>query len=112
MHKEREHEKHKGDHAAEAYRGYDPVQASWSQSGIFNRAWLKNGERLTPLQRSGYAVLSLLFVAFGLYFLRFCVNCLEDGDWIFMLIFGGITLLFLLPGIKGLQNVLRFPQRS
>jgi hypothetical protein len=44
-------------------RTYDPIQAHWSQTRKFNTGWLKNGERLTVLQWSGYTLMSLLFVA-------------------------------------------------
>jgi hypothetical protein len=91
---------------ADAHRGYDPAQASWSQSGKFNRAWLKDGKRLTLLQRSGYATLSILFVAFGLYLLRVFVLSFRSGDnWPVVLIFGGATIFFMLVGVKGLCNV-------
>lgn len=112
MDKQREHQHDKAEHGVDAYRGYDPVQAGWSQSGKFNRAWLKDGERLTSMQRSGYAMLSLLFVAFGLYLLRDFVLLFRSGDWTSVLIFGGATFFFLFVGIKGLRNVLRFPPRS
>lgn len=107
---QRQHDE--AEHEIDAYRGYDPVQAGWSQSGKFNRACLMDGERLTSLQRSGYTVLSLLFVAFGLYLYRDFVLLFRSGDWIFVLIFGGATFFFLFVGTRGLRNVVRFPRRS
>lgn len=113
MDRQHEHQhQQKAEHEVDAYRGHDPIQAERSQSGNFNRAWLKDGERLTLLQRSGFATLSLLFVAFGLYLLRFCVLMASDEPWIFDLIFGGATLSCLFVGIMGLRNVLRFPPGS
>jgi hypothetical protein len=97
--------------SADASRTYDPLQPAWSQTGKFNAAWLKNGEHLTVLERSGYTVMSLLFVAFGLYFLRFFVLMFRGGDWVFTSIFGGATFFFMMIGIMGLRNVLRFPAR-
>ena len=96
-------------HPTDPSRTYDPIQASWSQAGKFNLVWLKGGERLTVLQRSGYTAMSLLFVAFGLYLLRDFVLMFRSGDLVFTLIFGGATLFFLTVGIMGLRNVLRFP---
>jgi len=111
MGKRHQVERDENHHSTDASRTYDPIQAGWSQTGKFNLAWLKGGERLTVLQRSGYVVMSLLFVAFGLYFLRFFVLMFRSGDLVFTLIFGGATLLFLMVGIMGLRNVLRFPAR-
>ena len=92
---------------------YDPMQAARSQSGRFNRAWLKNGESLNLVQRSGYTILSLLFVGFGLYGLVACADSLRDEAWAFVLIFGVSTLFCLVVGIGGLRNVLRFsPDRK
>jgi len=88
----------------DASRTYDPIQASWSQAGNFNLAWLRGGERLTLLQRSGYTLMSLLFVAFGLYLLRFFVLMFRSGDFIFTLIFGGAALLFLMVGILDISR--------
>lgn len=95
--------------SADASRTYDPLQAAWSQTGKFNAAWLKDGEHLTVLQRSGYTVMSLLFVAFGIYLLRTFVLMFRSGDWAFTLIFGGATFFFMRVGVMGLRNVLRFP---
>jgi hypothetical protein len=90
------------------YRGYDPLQASVRQAQTVNFAWLKNGESLSLLQRTGFTILSLLFVAFGLFGLKICADCYRDGDWIFFLIFLLATLFCMLVGFGGLRNVLRF----
>ncbi|MGC2621202.1 MAG: hypothetical protein WA414_19310 [Acidobacteriaceae bacterium] len=92
-----------------AYHGHDPVQAAERQTNTINRAWLKDGESLTLLQRSGFAILSLLSVACGIYVFKACVLEWMGGDWIFVLIFGAATLFFFYVGIGGLRNVLRFP---
>lgn len=106
MHEQRhEHQRNTED----VERGYDPVQAAWRQTRTFNQAWFNNGESLTVLQRSGFTLLSLLSMAFALYFLRICAMEFRDGDWIFLLIFGGAMFLFLTVAVKGLQNVLRSP---
>lgn len=111
MGKRHQSEHHENRHVTDTSQTYDPIQAGWSQAGKFNLAWLKGGERLTLLQRSGYTVMSLLFGAFGLYLLRFLVLMVRSGDFVFTLIFGGATLLFLTVSIMGLRNVLRFTVR-
>jgi hypothetical protein len=89
------------------YRGHDPIQTLWTQSGSFHTAWLKNGESLSILQRAGYTAFSLLFTAIGLYLSRFAVMFAREGDFM-TLIFGGCSLGFLVFGVLGLRNVLRF----
>ena len=88
---------------------YDAVLCRWTRPPGFTEAWLKHGESLSLLQRSGYAVLSLFFTAVGLFLLWACSIELRDGSVIFVLIFGGAMLLSLAVGVKGLRNVLRFP---
>jgi hypothetical protein len=92
-------------------RGYDPIRALWTQSGAFHSAWLKNGESLSILQRTGYTVFSLLFVAIGLYVSQSAVLSAREGDFtglIFGVIFGACSLGFLIFGVLGLRNILRF----
>lgn len=92
---------------ATRYRGNDPLQASWSQSRTVNTAWLKNGESLSILQRIGFTLFSLLFVAIGLYLIRWSVVFLTGGDFM-LLIFVPASFGFLFFGVLGLRNVLRF----
>jgi hypothetical protein len=87
---------------------YDPLQTAHSQSGTFNQSWLKNGESLTLLQRTGYTLLSLLFFGFGLFGLEACVDSFREGAWVFVLIFGLAALFCMVLGAGGLRNVLRF----
>jgi hypothetical protein len=49
---------------------YDPIRKSWRENQTFNVAWMKNGERLTWVQRVGFAIVSLCFFAFGLFLQR------------------------------------------
>jgi hypothetical protein len=85
----------------------DPVQAVRTQSRSFNAAWLKNGESLSILQRTGFAIFSLLFTSVGLYLVRFAIMFAKQRDFM-TLIFGGCSAGFLVFGILGLKNVLRF----
>lgn len=93
------------------YRGDDPIHALWTQSGSFHTAWFKNGESLSNLQRAGYTVFSLLFTAIGLYLSRFAVMFARQGDFM-TLIFGACSLGFLVFGVLGLRNVLRFKRTN
>ena len=88
--------------------GYDPLQRADLETRSFNTAWLKNGEQLTILQRTGFAMFSLVFLGMGLYLLRFSLLFIRAGDIVFSLIFSGATALCLLFGVLGLRNVLRF----
>jgi hypothetical protein len=95
----------------ERHPGQDPVQAPWTQSGVFHTAWFKNGESLNNLQRAGYTILLLLFFGIALYLGRDAVMFAREGDFmgvIFTVIFGGSSLGFLVASLLGLRNVLRF----
>jgi hypothetical protein len=92
---------------AENYRGPDPIQALWTQSSSFHMAWLKNGESLSTLQRSGYTIFSLLFLAIGLYLSRPAVMFAREMDFM-VVIFAPASLGFLTFGVLGLRNALRF----
>ena len=96
---------------ADRYHGQDPIQALWTQSGVFHTAWFKNGESLSTLQRAGYTALSLLFLGIALYLSHDAVMFAREGDFmgvIFTVIFGGSSLGFLIASSLGLRNVLRF----
>jgi hypothetical protein len=92
---------------------YDPIRKSWREGKIIDRAWLKDGEKLTWIQRIGFAILSLCIFSGGLFLTTSAIASLRDGD-LFSLdsvgavigVVGGICCLIL--GILGLRNVLRF----
>jgi hypothetical protein len=92
---------------------YDPIRKSWREGKIIDRAWLKDGERLTWTQRIGFAILSLCIFSAGLFLATSAIAFLRDGD-LFSLdsvgavigVVGGTCCLTL--GILGLRNVLRF----
>jgi hypothetical protein len=91
----------------EMNRENDPIQAVRTQSSSFNAAWLRNGESLSILQRTRFAIISLFFTAIGLYLVRFAVMFARQRDFITP-IFGGCSVGFLIFGVLGLKNVLRF----
>jgi hypothetical protein len=92
---------------------YDPIRKNWREGKLIDRAWLKDGERLTWTQRIGFAMLSLCIFSGGLLIATSAIGFLRDVD-LFSLnsvgaVFGvvaGVCLLIL--GILGLKNVLRF----
>jgi hypothetical protein len=92
---------------------YDPIRKSWRESKIIDRAWLKDGEKLTWMQRIGFAILSLCIFSGGLVVATSAVGFLRDGD-LFSLeslcAIGGVVvgICFLILGTLGLKNVLRF----
>ena len=49
----------------ETNRGNDPIQAVRAQSSSFNTAWLRNGESLSILQRTGFAIISCFLPRLG-----------------------------------------------
>jgi hypothetical protein len=103
---------HERSHTADT----DPIRRSRREAHSFNRAWLKNGERLTLVQRTGFAILSLFMLLAGLFAVFNAAADMLDvetsalgvvWDACLGLIF---ALVFLLPGVLGLRNVLRFPK--
>jgi hypothetical protein len=92
-------------------RGYDPLRTARVDSGGFNRSWLKNGESMPPVQRIGYAIVSLAFIGAGLFLLNAGREVMRSGDAMYFLWFLG-SLSFLSLGVLGLRNVLRFRKSS
>jgi len=93
--------------------GHDPLQAAKSQSNSVNTLWLKNGEAMTLTQRIGCLILSLVFFACGLFLGQISVIELRGGDgtsWFFGAFFALASPFFLVFGVLGLRNVLRFKQ--
>ena len=59
---------------------YDLIRKSWREGKLIDRAWLKDGERLTWTQRIGFAILSLCIFSAGLFLAAFAIAFLRDGD--------------------------------
>jgi hypothetical protein len=87
---------------------YDPIRRSRQEAGPFNVAWMKSGEKLSWLQRFGFAVISFFFFSAGLLFGSFAFNDIRHGEFLGAIGWSVPTLIFLFPGIFGLRNVLRF----
>jgi hypothetical protein len=92
---------------------YDPIRKSWREGKLIDRAWLKDGEKLTWTQRIGCAILSLCIFSAGLLLATSAIAFLRDGD-LFSLdgvsaVIGLVaSICILILGILGLRNVLRF----
>jgi hypothetical protein len=95
---------------------FDPVRKVSREARSFNLTWLKNGERLTWVQRIGFGIFSLSFLYFGLYAAVELMADILHNDFTIARTLWDLTLaalfalIFLLPGILGLRNVLRFPK--
>lgn len=90
---------------------FDPIRKSWRESNRFNSAWLKNGQRLSWPQRIGFAVISLIFFAFGIYFSTLAASDIRYGEVLGALGWSIPALIYIVPGILGLRNVCRFQPR-
>jgi len=69
---------------------------------------MKNGEKLSWLQRIGFAVFSLIFFSAGLVFGTLAVTDIHDREFVGAIGWSVPTLIFLVPGILGRRNILRF----
>jgi hypothetical protein len=90
-------------------RDLDPIRKSSRETNSFNIAWMKNGEKLTWLQRIGFAVFSFVFFASGVLFGTFAASSVRDENVLGAIGWSIPTLIFIIPGIMGLRNTLRFP---
>jgi len=69
---------------------------------------LKHGENLTLMQRIGFTVFSLVLFSFGVLFLGLAASDIRNAEYLGAIGWSLPTLCFLVPGIWGLRNVLRF----
>ena len=86
-----------------------PIRKSSREANSFNFAWMKNGEKLTWLQRIGFAVFSLIFFASGVLFGIFAVSSVRDENVLGAIGWTIPALILIVPGIMGLKNVFRLP---
>jgi hypothetical protein len=91
---------------------YDPLQKAHRESTNFNRAWLKNGESLRPIQRAGFVIFSICFLFTGFFFADVCWAILREATaadgGLFEGYFSGLAALgFLYLGYTGLKNALK-----
>jgi len=94
------------------YAGYDVLEAARRQSPKVDFLWLKNGEAQNLLQKIGFAILSLFWFGGGLFLSSWCAGEWRDGDVFWFLVSGCIAAFFLIFGVMGLRNVLRFKHES
>jgi hypothetical protein len=88
--------------------GSDPLEKIRGESSPFNAAWLRYGEKLTLTQRIGFTVFSLAFFGVGSLIATWVVQDLLNGELLGAAGWLLPALVFLVPGILGLRNVLRF----
>jgi hypothetical protein len=88
------------------HEGYEPLQTA-RKSPRFEILWFMHGEAQSPLQRCGFALLSLLFAGAGLMLARDFIGGLLAADHRFW-IPGMGAVICLIVGMHGLRNVLRF----
>jgi hypothetical protein len=93
-------------------RGHDPIRATWREAPDFNKAWLKNGESLRPVQKVGFTIFSVSFLCAAFFFANGCWVIFQEatvanGGLFTGYFFGLSALVFLFLGIAGLRNALR-----
>jgi hypothetical protein len=94
---------------------YDPIRKSWRESRTFNIAWMKSGENMTWTQRIGFAVFSFILFSSGLLVETLAINSIRNGELLSLDTLAALCgvlagIFFLVTGLLGLRNVLRFPQ--
>jgi hypothetical protein len=92
---------------------YDPIHKAIRQSPNVWAVWMKNGEGMTWPQRIGFALISFCSFSSGLLFATLAIGSLRNGDLFSLESIGaaiGVVagICFLIVGILGLRNVLRF----
>ena len=87
---------------------HHPITKSRYEPDRFNVAWLRNGERLTLLERIGFTVLSLFILCPGVEFGASALNAIREGHVLGACGWGIATLIFVVPSTLGLRSVLRF----
>jgi hypothetical protein len=90
---------------------YNPLNSAHKETPNFNRLWLRNGENLKPIQRIGFMVFSLAFLAAGFCFWQASWEFFTDhsSGWLFWALgFGFASAFFFCVGVAGLRNSLRF----
>jgi len=84
--------------------------------GRLSASWLRHGELLSPVQRIGHAMFSLVCLGLGVSLTSETINALLDSPWSFAYIpvaaYGLVFLFVVWLGLSGLVNVLRFPRRQ
>lgn len=88
--------------------GSDPLEKIRGESSPFNAAWFRHGEKLTLTQRIGFTVFSLAFFGVGSLIATWVVHDLLNGELLGAVGWLLPAIVFLVPGILGLRNVIRF----
>jgi hypothetical protein len=90
---------------------YDPLANVRNEVPTFNKAWFKNGESMPLVQRVGFTIFSLMSCLVGAWLINGSVIEFREHDVIGVFFVIG-SVIFLIPGILGLRNVLRFRSKE
>jgi hypothetical protein len=92
-------------------RGYDPILAAWTNSPSIIKAFLKNGESLTFIQRAGVILISLTIAGTGLDLGFDAIEAIRAGSS--SVLFSVLPSVFLLVlGMLGFRNAIRLGKRK
>ena len=84
-----------------------PLQTSWRDSRKVDWLWMRDGYKLTPVQRIGFASISLIALVVGVSFLEEALSFLFRKD-IQALLWCPASAVFLYLGFRGLLNSMSF----
>jgi predicted phage tail protein len=87
---------------------HDPIKKSLFESPRFTYSWLKDGQRLSGIQRFGYGLLSSAYLLMAAFFIYMAILSHLDGSRLSALMAGMLAALLLFLGVKGMRNVLTF----
>src|SRR5579863_4828229 len=91
---------------------HDPLRHANDESLTLAASWLKNGQKLTVIQRIGHSVFSLVFLLCGLLLVDGAGNNFREDDLFMGTLFAVAALFFIGFAAIGLRNVLRFNKQS
>ena len=92
-------------------RRYDPILAAWTNSPSVTKAFLKNGESLSFVQRAGVILISLVIVGTGLDLGIDAIEAFRAGSS--NVFFSALPSIFLLVfGMLGFRNAMRIRKRK
>jgi hypothetical protein len=98
-------------HSIRVNEGHDPLRTIREEAPTFNLAWLKDGESMPLVQRVGFTIFSLMFCLAGVWLINGSVIEFREHDVIGVFSVIG-SVIFLIPGILGLRNVLKFKSKD
>ena len=89
----------------------DLVTSMTTNSPTLTRAFLKDGETLKPVQRTGVLVISVLVLGWGAYFAADSWEAIHNSSPRSLLSCGPALVLSVM-GLLGMRNALRFKAKK